>query len=222
LPARRIFKKKEPPQSKRSRKRLKNIWEAKNLFDFFDFAVIYFFVLRRMAMKNFGGRILFLDRNDINTDEIIPARYLNENAKEDLKPYLLEDLELPLFSPGDAAGKGAILARANFGCGSSREHAPWVLEANNINMVIAESFARIFRQNMYNCGMIAAEIPAPVIEELFRDFKGTETTLEADIEKGLLSFSGGGKTRTIPFVLKGFEKALVEAGGWVEYAAEHY
>jgi 3-isopropylmalate/(R)-2-methylmalate dehydratase small subunit len=173
-------------------------------------------------MKNFGGRVLFLDRSDINTDEIIPARHLNENAKEDLKSYLLEDLELPGFSPGDAAGKGAILARANFGCGSSREHAPWVLEVNDINMVIAESFARIFRQNMYNCGMIAAEIPAPVIEELFRDFKGTETTLEADIEKGLLSFSGGGKTRTVPFVLKDFEKALVEAGGWVEYAAEHY
>jgi 3-isopropylmalate/(R)-2-methylmalate dehydratase small subunit len=173
-------------------------------------------------MKHFGGRVLFLDRSDINTDEIIPARYLNENAKEDLKPYLMEDLKLPDFSPADIAGKGAILARANFGCGSSREHAPWALEVNGINIVIGESFARIFRQNMYNCGMIAAEIPAPVLEELFRAFKETETTLAVDIEKGVLAFSGGGKTKTVPFALAGFEKALVEAGGWVEYAAERY
>jgi 3-isopropylmalate/(R)-2-methylmalate dehydratase small subunit len=173
-------------------------------------------------MKNFGGKVLFLDRSDINTDEIIPARYLTENDKGDLKPYLLEDLELPGFSPADIVGKGAILARANFGCGSSREHAPWALEVNGINMVIAESFARIFRQNMYNCGMIAAEIPAPVLEELFRDFKGTETTLAVDIAKGECSFSGGGKTKTVPFILKDFEKALVEAGGWVDYAAERY
>jgi 3-isopropylmalate/(R)-2-methylmalate dehydratase small subunit len=174
------------------------------------------------GMKNFGGKVLFLDRDDINTDEIIPARYLTENSKEDLKPYLLEDLKLSGFSPADIAGKGVILARANFGCGSSREHAPWALEVNGVNIVIGESFARIFRQNMYNCGMIAAEIPAPVLDELFRDFRETETTLAVDIEKELFSFSGGGKTRTLPFVLKGFEKALVEAGGWVEYAAAHY
>ncbi|MDR0597555.1 MAG: 3-isopropylmalate dehydratase small subunit [Treponema sp.] len=173
-------------------------------------------------MKHFGGRVLFLDRSDINTDEIIPARYLTENAKEDLKPYLLEDLRLPGFTPADAAGKGAILARANFGCGSSREHAPWALEVNGITMVIGESFARIFRQNMYNCGMIAAEIPAPALEELFREFKGTDTSLAVDIEKGTLSFSGGGKTKTVSFALNEFEKALVEAGGWVEYAAAHY
>jgi 3-isopropylmalate/(R)-2-methylmalate dehydratase small subunit len=173
-------------------------------------------------MKNFGGAVLFLDRSDINTDEIIPARYLTENDKKDLKPYLLEDLKLPGFSPADAAGKGAILARANFGCGSSREHAPWALELNGINIVIAESFARIFRQNMYNCGMIAAEIPAPDLEELFRDFTGIETSLALDLEKETLSFSGGGKTKTVPFILKDFEKALVEAGGWVEYAASRY
>jgi 3-isopropylmalate/(R)-2-methylmalate dehydratase small subunit len=173
-------------------------------------------------MKNFGGKVLFLDRSDINTDEIIPAKYLNENSKEALKPYILEDLKLSGFSPGDTSGKEAIVTRANFGCGSSREHAPWVLEVNGINIVIGESFARIFRQNMYNCGMIAAELPPSTIEELFRDFKGQETTLTVDIEKGALTFTGGGKTKSVPFVLKDFEKALVEAGGWVEYAAARY
>jgi 3-isopropylmalate/(R)-2-methylmalate dehydratase small subunit len=173
-------------------------------------------------MKNFGGKVLFLDRSDINTDEIIPAKYLTENSKEALTPYILEDLKLPGFSPADTAGKGVIITRANFGCGSSREHAPWVLEVNGINMVLGESFARIFRQNMYNCGMIAAELPKETLEELFRDFMGVETALTADIEAATLTFTGGGKTKTIPFVLKGFEKALVEAGGWVEYAAAHY
>jgi 3-isopropylmalate/(R)-2-methylmalate dehydratase small subunit len=75
---------------------------------------------------------------------------------------------------------------------------------------------------MYNCGMIAAELPPSVLEELFRDFKGQETTLTVDIEKGALTFTGGGKTKSVPFTLKDFEKALVEAGGWVEYAAARY
>jgi 3-isopropylmalate/(R)-2-methylmalate dehydratase small subunit len=174
-------------------------------------------------MKTFGGGVLFLDRSDINTDEIIPAKYLNESTKEALKPNLLEDLKLPGFDPkSDITGKGVLISRANFGCGSSREHAPWALEVNGVNIVIAESFARIFRQNMYNCGMIAAELPAEALNEIFRDFRGKETTLAVDTEKGLLCFSGGGKEKTYPFSLKDFEKALVDAGGWVEYAAKHY
>jgi 3-isopropylmalate/(R)-2-methylmalate dehydratase small subunit len=174
-------------------------------------------------MKTFGGKVLFLDRNDINTDEIIPAKYLNENTKDAIKPYLLEDLRLPGFDPArDIQGVGAIVSRANFGCGSSREHAPWVFEVNGINIVIAENFARIFRQNMYNCGMIAAELPRTVLDELFREFAETHAELTVDTEKGLLRFTSEQKTKTVPFVLQGFEKALIEAGGWVEYAAGKY
>jgi 3-isopropylmalate/(R)-2-methylmalate dehydratase small subunit len=174
-------------------------------------------------MKTFGGKVLFLDRSDINTDEIIPAKYLTENSKEALRPFILEDLRLPDFEPGrDIAGKGAIVTRGNFGCGSSREHAPWVLEMNGINIVIGESFARIFRQNMYNCGMIAAEVPAAVLDEIFRDFAGKPSTLAVDLKAGKLSFKSGGTEKEIPFSLKEFERALVESGGWVEYAAAHY
>ena len=173
-------------------------------------------------MKTFGGKVLFLDRGNINTDEIIPAKYLNEASKETLKPNLLEDLRLPGFTPADIAGKGAVVSRANFGCGSSREHAPWALEVNGINIVIAESFARIFRQNMYNCGMIAAELPAPVLDEIFRDFGSSGAELSVDTGKGVLTFTSGQKKKTVPFVLEGFEKALVEAGGWVEYAEKKY
>jgi 3-isopropylmalate/(R)-2-methylmalate dehydratase small subunit len=174
-------------------------------------------------MKTFGGKVLFLDRSDINTDEIIPAKYLTENSKEALTPYALEDLKLAGFeAKRDVPGKGAILTRANFGCGSSREHAPWVLEMNGINIVAGESFARIFRQNMYNCGMIACELLPETADELFTEFAGTETLLFVDTEEQTLTFKSGNKEKKVPFVLKNFEKSLVDAGGWVEYAAVHY
>ena len=84
-------------------------------------------------MKTFGGKVLFLDRADINTDEIIPAKYLTEITKEAMKPNLLEDLKLAGFDRRrDIAGKRVIVTRANFGCGSSREHAPWAFEVNDI------------------------------------------------------------------------------------------
>jgi 3-isopropylmalate/(R)-2-methylmalate dehydratase small subunit len=172
-------------------------------------------------MKNFGGPVLFLDRSDINTDEIIPAKYLTENTREALTPYLLEDLKLPGFDPSkDLAGKRVVVTRANFGCGSSREHAPWALEMNGIFIVIAESFARIFRQNMYNCGLIAAELSASAIDALFAEFAGKDAVLEVD--EATLIFKAGGSERRFPLVLKDFDRALVEAGGWVEYAAERY
>ena len=173
-------------------------------------------------MKSFGGTVLFLDRSDINTDEIIPAKYLTENTKEALRPRLLEDLKLDSFDPQrDIPGKGAIVTRANFGCGSSREHAPWALEVNGINIVIAESFARIFRQNMYNCGMIACELPPAVLDGLFADFANQETALSVDLA-GSLCFRAGDRAKTVPFTLGGFERALVEAGGWLHYAEKHY
>ena len=174
-------------------------------------------------MKTFGGKLLFLDRENINTDEIIPAKYLNEASKEDLKPNLLEDLRLSGFDPKrDIAGKSAIVSRANFGCGSSREHAPWALEMNGINIVIAESFGRIFRQNMYNCGMIAAELPAPALDEIFRDFAPEGAELLVDTGKGTLTIKNEYRVRAFSFALEGFEKALVEAGGWVEYVDKNY
>jgi len=178
-------------------------------------------------MKDFNGKVLFLDRSDINTDEIIPAKYLTEITKEALKAFCLEDLKADGFNPRtDIAGKTAIVSRANFGCGSSREHAPWALEVNGIQMVIAEGFARIFRQNMYNCGMIATELPAADIDSLFKTFSGLETTVAVDIAGGKLGFSavkdGGKIEKTFSFRLGEFESALVTSGGWVAYAAANY
>lgn len=175
-------------------------------------------------MKTFGGPALFLDRADINTDEIIPAKYLTEITKEDLKPYILEDLKLPGFDPKGPKTKSArvVVSRANFGCGSSREHAPWVFEVNGITAVVAESFARIFRQNMFNCGMAAIELPKAQVDALFGYSDFTDAAISLDIEGQTLTIKGGGKEDTFRFDISPFDKALVLAGGWVDYADQKY
>jgi len=175
-------------------------------------------------MKAFGGPVLFLDRSDINTDEIIPAKYLTEITKEDLKPYILEDLKLPGFDPAGAKCRNArvIVSRANFGCGSSREHAPWVFEVNGITAVIAESFARIFRQNMFNCGMAAIELPKADLDLIFSHSDDDDAAISIDIEAGVLIMNGGGKQKRFSFEISPFDRALVLAGGWVDYADQKY
>ena len=174
-------------------------------------------------MKSFNGKVLFLDRSDINTDEIIPAKYLTEISKEALKPHLLEDLSIEDFDPQtDIKDKNVIVSRSNFGCGSSREHAPWALEVNGIHLVIAESFARIFRQNTYNNGMMAVALPAETIDRVFSGFSDLETTLETDLDQQVFIFKTAEHEKRVPFDLAGFDRELVEAGGWVEYADSNY
>ncbi len=174
-------------------------------------------------MKRFDGNVLFLDRADINTDEIIPAKYLTEISKEALKPYLLEDLKLKGFNPAtDLMDKQVVLTRANFGCGSSREHAPWAFEVNGIHLIIAESFARIFRQNMFNCGMLAIELPRETIDGLFTRFSGKKTSVRADLASNLLLFEAEGGRAEISFTLGEYDRRLIQAGGWLEYADAHY
>jgi 3-isopropylmalate/(R)-2-methylmalate dehydratase small subunit len=174
--------------------------------------------------RTFGGQAIFLDRSDINTDEIIPARYLTEVTKAALKPYLLEDLTLAGFDPGGAALQQAtvIVTRKNFGCGSSREHAPWSLEVNGIYTVIAEGYARIFRQNMFNCGMLAIELPAADIDRLFTLQEQGPVEIAVDLARQQLTATGGGREERFEFAISPFDKALVEAGGWVEFADARY
>ncbi|MCG8564723.1 MAG: 3-isopropylmalate dehydratase small subunit [Desulfobacterales bacterium] len=174
-------------------------------------------------MKTFQGKVLCLDRSDINTDEIIPARYLTEIEKKAMGPHLLEDLKMEGFKhPGDLDGVAVILTRDNFGCGSSREHAPWALEANGIHMVIARGFARIFRQNMFNCGMLAVSLVDEDLDRLFDLCAGNGAEIEADVEALVLRARAGDREVEIPFAVSDFDQALVRAGGWVEYADENY
>ncbi|MBI9105681.1 MAG: 3-isopropylmalate dehydratase small subunit [Spirochaetales bacterium] len=174
-------------------------------------------------MKDFSGKVLFLDRSDINTDEIIPAKYLTEITKKAMGPHLLEDLIMDGFDPQtNLDGIRVVVTRNNFGCGSSREHAPWALEVNNINLVIAPGFARIFRQNMFNCGMMAVEISEKEVDVLFEEYADKETTILTDFDAGTFTVSADSKKTILNFKISSFDAALVKAGGWVEYADENY
>ena len=176
-------------------------------------------------MKTFGGPAFFIDRNDINTDEIIPAKYLTEISKQALKPHLLEDLHLEDrdFDPHGEEMQGAnvLVTRSNFGCGSSREHAVWALEVNDINVVIAESFARIFRQNMFNCGILAVELNKEDIDSLFGLSGKVNIAVDTENET-ITAREEGGNQVTCSFTLNPLDMKLVQAGGWLAYADQNF
>lgn len=178
-------------------------------------------------MKTFGGPVVKLDRNDINTDEIIPAIYLAEISKTALRPHLLEDLLLDGKQFDPAAAKideaNVVLARTNFGCGSSREHAVWAFEVNGINVIIAESFARIFRQNMFNCGILAIELESSQLDALFK--MSGRVRVEIDLEKSSITAESNDNSQEpvqCQFHLNQFDRDLVKAGGWLAYADQNY
>lgn len=178
-------------------------------------------------MKSFGGQAIFLDRNDINTDEIIPAKYLTEISKTALKEHLLEDLLLDgkNFDSKSKEMENArvVITRENFGCGSSREHAVWAFEVNDIDVIIAESFARIFRQNMFNCGILAIELDKEKIAQLFA-LQG-EVVVKVDLQNGLIRAETQESKKTqveCSFELNSFDQELVSAGGWLAYADMKY
>ncbi len=147
--------------------------------------------------------------DDINTDEIIPARYLVTTNPKELAKHVMEDAD-PDFpnkvKPGDI-----IVAGKNFGCGSSREHAPLALKGAEIGAIIAESFARIFYRNAINLGLPIIESPeaAREIEE------GDE--VEVDLEKGIIRDITKGKEYTFKPLPESLQKVF-EAGGLMEYA----
>jgi len=178
-------------------------------------------------MKTFGGPAVFLDKDNINTDEIIPAKYLTEISKTALKTHLLEDLILATkrfdhHSQKMQSGQ-VIITRANFGCGSSREHAVWAFEVNNINVIIAENFARIFRQNMFNCGLLAIELEKVQIDELLNMVGNI--TISIDLPKCELSAASDSTSQgslTFQFDLNAFDKKLVSEGVWFSYADSNY
>lgn len=175
-------------------------------------------------MSTFGGKALFLDRSDINTDEIIPAKYLTEVEKKALKPYLLEDLKLDSFSADSPALKDntVLITRSNFGCGSSREHAVWVFTENNYYVIIAESFARIFKQNAYNNGLLPIELSSDSIEAIFALSKKGEVKIACDLEAQTIKVEAAGQTLSYTFEISPFYKDIVKAGGWINYVDKQY
>jgi 3-isopropylmalate/(R)-2-methylmalate dehydratase small subunit len=115
------------------------------------------------------GTALPLDRADVDTDQIIPAKYLKRIERTGFGPFLFDswraDPEFVLNRP-EHAGATILLAGPNFGCGSSREHAVWALEDHGFRAVIAPSFADIFRNNCTKVGPLPVELPAETVRAL--------------------------------------------------------
>ena len=144
----------------------------------------------------------------VDTDVIIPARYLNTTDPKELANHCMEDIDADFVQkvrPGDF-----ILAGRNFGCGSSREHAPVAIKASGISCVVAESFARIFFRNAINTSLPVLECP-----EAVKDARPGHQ-MEADLSAGELKNITLQKTYRIE-PLPPFIQELIEAGGLVTY-----
>jgi 3-isopropylmalate/(R)-2-methylmalate dehydratase small subunit len=122
-----------------------------------------------------SGRAIPLDRADVDTDQIIPARYLKRTDREGLGQFAFEAWRArPDFVLNDPryAGASILLAGRNFGCGSSREHAPWALADMGIRVIVASSFADIFRNNCAKVGLLTIELPAAEVASLMQHAAG--------------------------------------------------
>jgi len=149
--------------------------------------------------------------DNVDTDAIIPARYLNVSTPEELARHCMEDID-PGFAcavqPGDV-----IVAGENFGCGSSREHAPLAIRGAGISCVVARSFARIFYRNAINVGLPILECPQAV--------EGAEQgdQLALDLRAGTITNQRTGRTYQMspfpPFIMD-----IIQAGGLVPYTRE--
>lgn len=146
--------------------------------------------------------------NDINTDEIIPARYLNTSDPQELAKHAMEDAD-PDFMTKARAGD-FIVAGKNFGCGSSREHAPIALKAGGLSGVIAGSFARIFYRNAFNMGLPIFESEAAAREIQSGD------EIEVDLDTGIINDLTTGK-RYESQPLPPFMQELISDGGLISH-----
>lgn len=147
--------------------------------------------------------------DDVNTDEIIPARYLNTSDPEELARHVMEDADpdfVKKISPGDI-----IVAGKNFGCGSSREHAPLALKHARIAAVVAPTFARIFFRNAINMGL-------PIVEcREAADDAAEGDALAIDLEKGELTNVTQDKRYDVAPLPREMQE-IISAGGLIEYA----
>ena len=158
----------------------------------------------------FSGKVWRYGDN-VDTDVIIPARYLNTANMKELAAHAMEDID-PAFA-GKVEQGDIIVAGKNFGCGSSREHAPGALKAAGVACVVAESFARIFYRNAINIGLPLIELGEGHINIKAGD------TLAVDLDAGVAENASTGEKFAIP-ALPGFIQEIAQAGGLVSYTQQ--
>ncbi|WP_374496742.1 3-isopropylmalate dehydratase small subunit [Vogesella indigofera] len=162
------------------------------------------------AFTTLDGLVCPLDRANVDTDAIIPKQFLKSIKRSGFGPNLFDEWRyLDHGEPGmdnsqrplnpdfvlnfpRYAGAQVLLARENFGCGSSREHAPWALEDQGFRVVIAPSFADIFFNNCYKNGLLPIVQPAEVVDQLFRECEAAEGyTLQVDLPTQTITTPSG-------------------------------
>jgi 3-isopropylmalate/(R)-2-methylmalate dehydratase small subunit len=164
---------------------------------------------------NFESRIVPLNMSNVDTDQIIPARFLKTTSKIGLDKQLFNDWRYDaqgnpnpdfILNKPEAQGAQVLVAGDNFGCGSSREHAPWALTQFGFRAVISTSFADIFKQNSLKNSLLPIVVPEDVLAELLA--AGTSATVKIDLPNQTLTTPSG---RKVEFPVDGFSKhCLVE------------
>lgn len=160
--------------------------------------------------QTFKGKVWKYE-NNVDTDVIIPARYLNTSDPKELAQFCMEDID-KTFAQNVKQGD-MIVAGENFGCGSSREHAPISIKASGITLIIAKTFARIFYRNSINIGLPILECPEAV------DITDKDDELEVNIETGEIK----NITKNKSFTAKPYPESLrklIQAGGLIEYTKQ--
>lgn len=176
-------------------------------------------------VTSFSGKVVPLPVSDIDTDQIIPARFLKTIEKLGLGENLFNDWRyLPDGGPNPefvlnqprAAGGTILLAGDNFGCGSSREHAPWALLGFGFRAVVSTSFADIFRNNCLKNGLLPVAVDAATLAELFEAASSDEgLELTVDLASQTLTLPSG---RGVSFPIDDFSKqCLLEGGDQLSY-----
>ena len=160
-----------------------------------------------MQKANIDGKVWTFGK-DIDTDLIIAARYLNTSVPEELAKHVMEDAD-PEFVNKMSAGD-IIVAGENFGCGSSREHAPIALKAAGVAAIIAPTFARIFYRNAFNMGL-----PIFELEESVQIKEGDEISIDMNVG----TITNKSTSKTYNFVpIPAFMQELIDAGGLMNFA----
>ena len=173
----------------------------------------------REPFSSVTSSVVPMNRNDIDTDQIIPARFLKTVNRAGLGDqlffdwrYLADGSPNPEFviNRPEMAGRNVLLAGDNFGCGSSREHAPWALMAWGIRAVISSSFADIFRSNALKNGLLPIEVPPEELSRLFAIFDAEpEARVTVDLEAQEVRLPDGS---AIPFAVDAFARRMILDG----------
>lgn len=158
-------------------------------------------------MENANGRV-FKYGDNVDTDVIIPARYLNNTDPKDLAAHCMEDIDKDFVSKVNEGD--IIVANKNFGCGSSREHAPIAIKAAGVSCVIAETFARIFYRNAINIGLPIIECPEAAKEINSGD------VVNIDFDSGIITDETTGK-KYQGQAFPEFMQKIIDLGGLVNY-----